>query len=268
MADPVLISDPGDPRVAEYVGLTDAARRRLGAGTFMLESELVVRRAMAAGVALRSVLVTPPRLATLADDLIDLDPDVPVYLADQAVMSAVAGFDVHRGVLASADRPAASTVTDVVAGHDRIAVVEGLTDTENLGAVFRNAAALGVGAVVLDPACTDPLYRRTVRVSMGYVLATPWARADAWPDALHDIRSAGFRLLALTPQGAEPLDDVAARPGERLAIMLGAEGPGLSEAALAAADQRVAIPMAEGVDSLNAATAAAIAFHHLRPPRG
>jgi tRNA G18 (ribose-2'-O)-methylase SpoU len=264
VAETVVIEDPDDPRVVEYVGLTDAARRRHH-GTFLVEGELVLRRAIAAGMALRSVLVTPARLTTLAGDLAALGPGVPVYLAEQPLMSAVAGFDIHRGVLASADRPPPRTVAEVVASQDRIAVVEGLTDTENLGAVFRNAAALGIGAVVLDPACADPLYRRTVRVSMGHVLATPWARAEAWPDALHDLRSDGFQLIALTPAGAETLDDVVPSAGERVALLLGAEGSGLTDAALAVADRRVAIAMAAGVDSLNVATAAAIAFHHLRP---
>lgn len=263
----IEIDDPADPRVADYVGVTDAAlRRRTHGGLFLIEGELVLRRALAAGTPLRSVLVTPPRLAALADDL--ERPDLPVYVAAQAVMDAVAGFAIHRGVLAAADRPPPRPVDEVIDGATRVAVVEGLVDHENLGAVFRNAAAFGVDAVLLDPRCADPLYRRCVRVSMGYVLTVPWARADRWPDGLAPLAQAGFTTVALTPHpAAEPLDELAPAAGERVALLVGSEGPGLTDDALHAADRRVRIPMAEGVDSLNVATAAAIAFHHLRPQR-
>jgi tRNA G18 (ribose-2'-O)-methylase SpoU len=264
VARTVRIDDADDPRVAPYRDVRDAALRARQ-GLFVVEGELVLRRALDAPVRLRSVLVTPPRLAALADVLAGLGGDVPVYVADQSVMSAVAGFDIHRGVLAVAERPPAQRPLDVVGGCDRVALVEGLTDHENVGAVFRTAAALGVGAVLLDPRCGDPLYRRSVRVSMGHALALPWARTGPWPAALADLRAAGFSLVALTPRGEEVLDEVAPRPGGRLAVLLGAEGAGLGPGALAAADRRVRIPMAAGVDSLNVATAAAIAFHHLRP---
>jgi tRNA G18 (ribose-2'-O)-methylase SpoU len=267
VAEVIEIDDPADPRVADYVGVTDAALRgRTHGGIFLIEGELVLRRALAAGTPLRSVLVTPPRLATLADDLAGLDR--PVYLATQPVMDAVAGFAIHRGVLAAADRPALPSVEDVLTGAERVAVVEGMVDHENLGALFRNAAAFGVDAVLLDPRCADPLYRRCVRVSMGYVLTVPWARTGPWPDGLSALARAGFTTVALTPRTtAEPLGDWSPAAGERVALLVGSEGPGLTDDALDAADRRVRIPMATGVDSLNVATAAAIAFHHLRAAR-
>jgi tRNA G18 (ribose-2'-O)-methylase SpoU len=261
VAEPVPIDDPADPRVADFVDATDAALRRRH-GLFLIEGELVLRRALASGTALRSLLLTPPRWRALADALHGVD--APVYLAAQAVMDAVAGFPIHRGVLAAAPRPPLATVAEVVAGATVVAVVEGLTDHENLGGIFRNAAALGVGAVLVDPRCADPLYRRAVRVSMGHVLRLPWTRVDPWPDGLDDLRAAGWTLVALTPSPeAEPLSALAPAPGEKVAVLLGAEGSGLSAPALVAADRRVRIPMAAGVDSLNVATAAAIAFHHL-----
>jgi tRNA G18 (ribose-2'-O)-methylase SpoU len=169
---------------------------------------------------------------------------------------------VTRGVLASADRLAPLDPEDLVRAASRVAVLEQLNDFENLGALFRNAAAFGVDAVLLDARCADPLYRRSVRVSMGHVLRVPFAvLADPWPDALHIVRDNGLRLLALTPSGSTSLRDVPLP--QRWAVLLGAEGPGLSEAAMAAADERVRIPMTSGVDSLNVATAAAIAFAHL-----
>lgn len=261
MAEPVAIDDPSDPRVVDYLDVPDAELRRRR-GVFLIEGELVLRRALDARVPLRSVLLTPQRWRTLAEVLADVD--VPVHVVAQPVMDAVAGFPIHRGVLAVAPRPPLPAVADVVAGAARVAVVEGLTDHENLGGIFRNAAALGVDAVLLDPRCADPLYRRCVRVSVGHVLRLPWTRVAPWPAGLDALRDAGFGVVALTPSpDVEPLVALAPPPGERVAVLLGAEGSGLSAAALAAADRRVRIPMAPRVDSLNVATAAAIAFHHL-----
>ena len=145
-----------------------------------------------------------------------------------------------------------------------LAVLEGVNDHENLGALFRNAAGFGIDGVVLDPTTADPLYRRSVRVSMGHVLGVPWTRFPAWPEGLDEVRAAGFTVVALTPApGSESIEDLAADPPERVALLVGAEGPGLSDAALAAADRRVRIPLSSSVDSLNVATAAAIAFHRL-----
>lgn len=274
LPEPVPISDPADGRVDDYRHLADARRRRRmeapdaagTAGFFVAEGSQVIRRLLASGRRVRSVLVDPARLESLGADLAGLP--VPVYVAEPEVLAGVAGFDVHRGALASADRWPLPDPADLLRSARRVAVLEGINDHENLGALFRNAAGLGVDAVLLCPRCCDPLYRRSVRVSMGHVLSVPWARLKAWPEGLEEVRAAGFTLVALTPgPGAEPLDRFAdagtGLPPPRLAVLVGAEGPGLSEGALAAADRRLCIPMARGVDSLNVASAAAVAFYAL-----
>jgi tRNA G18 (ribose-2'-O)-methylase SpoU len=259
------IDDPGDPRVADYLALTDTALRgRLepAAGLFIAEGELVVRRAVQAGYRLRSLLLDPRALGRLADLAADAGADgVPVYLAGQAVLRRITGFQVHRGVLASVARKPLPAAAELLAGASRVAVLEDLANPTNLGAIVRSAAGLGMDAVLLNPTCADPLYRRSVRVSMGQVLTVPFARLAPWPAALAELRAAGFRLLALTPDPhAEPLDRLDAPTRRRAALLLGTEGAGLSAAALAAADRWVRIPMARGVDSLNVAAAAAVAF--------
>ena len=224
------------------------------------EGVVVVRRMIASPYPVRSLLGVRRRIDELADDLAALP--VPAYAADAATMAAVVGFHLNRGVLAVADRAAGPTAAELVRDARLVAVLEGVGDHENLGALFRNAAALGVDAVLLGPRCSDPLYRRSVRVSMGHVLRVPFAPLPGpWPASLDALRSAGLRVAALTPAGdAVPLAR-SGLAGERVALVLGAEGPGLSEEALAAANVRVRIPMAPGVDSLNVATAAAVAFH-------
>lgn len=265
---PIRIRDPSDERISDYRDLTDAElRRRLeqGEGMFVAEGKLVVRRLLASRYPLRSVLVTPAGLGALEADL--AGRPVTVYLAEREVMAATAGFDVHRGVLAAASRlplPGMGELLGRLATRARLAVVEDLNDHENLGALFRNAAAFGVDAVLLSPRCADPLYRRSVRVSMGTVLSVPYATVPAWPGGLADLRAGGFTLVALSPDpDGEPIDGLAAAPPRRLALVVGAEGPGLSAGALAACDRVVRIPMARGVDSLNVATAAAVAFHRV-----
>jgi tRNA G18 (ribose-2'-O)-methylase SpoU len=177
-------------------------------------------------------------------------------------MNAIAGFNLHRGALASADRRPLPAVATVAAAAELIVVTEGVNDHENLGGIFRNAAAFGAGAVILDPTSSDPLYRRSVRVSGGHVLRTPFARAEAWPDALTQLEEIGFEVLALTP--AAGADDLGAvERSDRQAVLVGAEGPGLSRAALGHATRLVRIPIAPGVDSLNVATAVAIALYRL-----
>ena len=254
------IDHPADPRVADYVRMTDAELRRTS-GSFLLEGRLVLERAVAAGVTLRSALVAAGRLAAVAPILEGID--VPVYVATQPVLDAIAGFPIHRGIVAAAERPAEPDPLDTIAGHATIAALEGVNDAENLGAIFRNAVAFGIGAVLLDPTSADPLYRRAVRVSLGHVLAVPFARLSAWPGPLESVTAAGFTVAALTPAGTTSVRDVA--DIERVCFLLGAEGSGLTRAALDAADLHVRIPMAAGVDSLNVATAAAIAFHHRMP---
>ena len=251
------VDDPADPRLADYVGLTDADRRRRG-DVFLCEGVLVIRRAIATGTALRSVLLSPAKLAVLEAELTSLD--VNVFVASQPVMNEITGFAIHRGAIAAATPPEQRSL-DALLTAPTIAVLESVTDHENLGALFRNGAAFGVGAVLLDPVTVDPLYRRSVRVSLGHVMTVPHRRLEPWPDGLAKVRRAGYLLVALTPGAeAEPIEAVPATG--KVAFLVGAEGPGLSPTALAVADRRVRIPISDAVDSLNVATAAAIAFHH------
>lgn len=258
---PEQVDSPDDPRVADYVGLTDGARRmrhEAGAGFFIAEGEKVIARTAAAGYPPRSLLVSPQRLADLTPAVAALD--CPVYVASYDVLQAVTGFHVHRGALASFGRLPLRTAQDVLAEATRVVVMEAVTNHTNLGAVFRSAAALGMDAVLLSPNSCDPLYRRTVRVSMGQVFSVPYAFLDRWPEGIDDVRQAGFRVLALTPHpGATDLADVEVGPDDKVALVFGAEGPGLTEPVMAASDQRVRIPMAAGVDSLNVGAAAAVA---------
>jgi tRNA G18 (ribose-2'-O)-methylase SpoU len=258
---PLQIDTADDPRLADYRSLTDVAlRRKLEPeyGLFIAEGEKVVRRAVAAGYQLRSLLVAYARV----NDVADLPG--PQYVADYNVLAAVTGFHVHRGVLAAMQRRPLPTVDAVQRGARRLMVLEELSSTTNLGAVFRSAAGLGMDGIILAPTCGDPLYRRAVRVSMGQVFALPYARAEAWPEALFELRAAGWRLLALTPDHrATAIGDLAVGPAERLALLVGAEGSGLSANALDTAGEWVRIPMAHGVDSLNVAAAAAVAAYAL-----
>jgi len=253
----IVIEQSDDPRLADFVGLTDPQlRQRVEAERqfFIAESPLVVEALVRSGRSIRSVLVTPLQHDALAAALADLD--APVYVARPEILRKVVGFDLHRGAVASADRWPLPTVESVVHDAKRIAVLQKLGDHENLGGIFRNAAALGIDAVLLDSECADPLYRRCVRVSIGHAITVPWTRIES----LDQIRELGFELFALTPAaGSVPLD--AVDWPERYALLLGSEGPGLSAEWLAAADARVTIPMRPEADSLNVATAAAIAFY-------
>ncbi|MGN9784044.1 TrmH family RNA methyltransferase [Nonomuraea sp. ZG12] len=260
------LTDAADPRLADYTRLRDVElRKSLEAerGLFVAEGEKVIRRAIAAGYPIRSVLTTSRWVASLADVL----GEATVYVVSDETMEGVAGFQVHRGALASMERlplPSTETVLDPAA---RVVVLEDIVDHANVGAIFRCAAALGVDGIVLSPRCADPLYRRAVKVSMGAVFSIPYARMDNWYTGLDELRGAGFQTLALTPdQSATPLDRV--KMGDRVALLLGAEGDGLSSRWLHEADEPVCIPMspsamANGVDSLNVVAAAAIACHGL-----
>ena len=271
-ADVQPVTDRDDPRLTDYVGLTDVALRlRVEAanGLYIAESSTVVARALRAGHRPRSVLIAPRWLPELESVLADLPGDdaVPVYLADEPVLEAITGFHVHRGALAAMHRPALPPVADVLAGARdgagarRVAVLEDVVDHTNVGAAFRSAAALGVDAVLVTPRCADPLYRRSVRVSMGTVFQVPWTRIDPWPEGVATLRDAGFVTASLAlSDDAITLDELVADPPERLALVLGAEGHGLKPATVAAGDLTVRIPMAGGVDSLNVAAAAAVAF--------
>ena len=252
---PTTIDDPDDPRVADYHALNDAALRRdiEGDGVCIAEGAFVVDRLLRHPPLLRSALVADrrwPTLGPLADALVRAP--MPVYVASQAVMNAVAGFDIHRGVLAAAHRPPPLDPAALLASTGVVAVLEGVNDHENMGAIFRNAAALGMHALLLDRTCCDPWYRRAIRVSMGTVFDLPHARLAS----LEQLE--GFTLVALTPRGEEKLRRVSA---DRIALVLGAEGPGLSEGTLEACHHRMRIPMRPDLDSIGVASAAAIAFH-------
>ncbi len=228
------------------------------------EGVLVAQRMLASRFRPRALLGTDRRLTELLPDLTSPDaPDVPYYRVSAEVMAEVVGFHLNRGVLAAASRVPEPTVAELVAGARTIAVLEGVNDHENLGSIFRNGAGLGVDAVVFGSGCADPLYRRSVRVSMGHALLVPFARSADWPGDLAMLREQGFRLLAMTPDPrAELLSSAMATVrDEPLAVLVGAEGPGLSEQAMRASDMRVRIPMSRGTDSLNVATAAALAFY-------
>lgn len=266
--DPVL--DPTDPRVADFVALNDPAQRRRverHGDYFVVEGILAIERLLGLPQwSIRSLLVLPKVADRLAPVL--ADHDVPVTVADEAVLRSVVGFDLHRGALASVDRRPSPPLADVVRPGGLLVVTEGVNDHENLGALYRNAAGFGADAVVVDPTSADPFYRRSVRVSLGHVLAVPTVRLDALTPGLADLAARGTTTVALTPRGDVALADLSPAsfgPGP-VAVLVGAEGPGLSDEALAAADLRASIPMAGGVDSLNVATAAAIALHHLARP--
>lgn len=264
MGPVVEIDDPADPRLADYRSLTDVALRTKlepPLGLFIAEGALVIQRALAAGYRLRSALMTPQWLDRTEAAL--ERSDAPVYVATVDLLHTVTGFHVHRGALASVRRRPLPTLAELITTCRRLVIIEDLVNHTNLGAIFRSAAALGMDGVVLSPSSADPLYRRSVRVSMGAVFGVPYARAQAWPAAIDRLRTDGFRVLALTPApDAVPLDTVVI-DAERLALVVGTEGPGLSAGAAAAADQRVRIPMMANVDSLNVAAAAAVAFWQL-----
>ncbi|GLW98722.1 RNA methyltransferase [Microtetraspora sp. NBRC 16547] len=264
----IPVEDAADPRIADYVRLRDVDLRKSlegGRGLFLAEGEKVIRRAVAAGHPVRSMLMTAKWLDRLADLTGGDTGDVTVYLVSDEVMEGITGFQVHRGALASMERRELPSVAEVLRGARHVVVLEDLVDHTNVGAIFRCAAALGVDAIVLSPRCADPLYRRSVKVSMGSVFSVPYARLKDWHDGLEELRDHGFRLLALTPaESAIPIEE--ALTGGRNALLLGSEGDGLSSRWLAEADQAVRIPMSREVDSLNVAAAAAIACYLLAAP--
>jgi len=260
------VEDPEDPRLADYREIRDAERRRRD-GTFIAEGRQVVRRLLSAGrYRVRSALVTPPALHALGETL--AAAQIPVYLVRQDIVEVVVGMEFHHGCLAAGERGAESTAEAVLAEarSDRLVVLEGLGDASNVGALFRNALAFGVGAVFLAPGTADPLYRKAIRVSSGATVALPFTRLADWPRDLGRLRDAGYTVLALTPR-AEAMDIGELGAGHplpaRQALLLGTEGRGLSAEALAAADLQVRIPMAPEMDSLNVAAAGAVALHWL-----
>ena len=262
--DVVDITDPADPRVDDFRDLNSVDRRPdlpSGKGLVIAEGVLVAQRMIASRFTPHAFLGTDRRLAELGTDLSAVR--APFYRASAEVMAEVVGFHLNRGVLAAARRPPALTPADVLGDARTVAVLEGVNDHENLGSIFRNAAGLGVDAVIFGAGCADPLYRRAVRVSMGHALLVPFARAQQWPGDLEELRERGFRLLAMTPDPAAQTlaAAMAGLTSQRVAVLVGAEGPGLTETAMRASDVRVRIPMSRGTDSLNVATAAALAFY-------
>ncbi|MGD9619627.1 MAG: TrmH family RNA methyltransferase [Mycolicibacterium sp.] len=260
----VDVSDPADPRLDDFRDLNSVDRRPdlpSGKGLVIAEGVLVVQRMLASRFTPRAFLGTDRRLTELEADLDGVG--APFYRASAAVMADVVGFHLNRGVLASAARAPELTVPQVLEGATTVAVLEGVNDHENLGSVFRNAAGLGVDAVVFGSGCADPLYRRAVRVSMGHALLVPFAKAEDWPGDLKMLQKKGFRVLAMTPDPAAPTlaDAMAGLAGRPVAILVGAEGPGLQEHTMRCSDARVRVPMSRGTDSLNVATAAALAFY-------
>jgi tRNA G18 (ribose-2'-O)-methylase SpoU len=258
------ITDPDDARLDDFRDLNSIDRRPdlpSGKGLVIAEGVLVVQRMLASRFVPLAFLGTDRKLAELKAELVG--SAAPYYRVSAEVMARVVGFHLNRGVLAAARRPPELSVAQVVDRARTVVVLEGVNDHENLGAIFRNAAGLNVDAVVFGSGCADPLYRRAVRVSMGHALLIPFARATDWPADLNTLRQQGFRSLAMTPNvDATQLSvAMAAVHGERVAVLVGAEGPGLSHAAMRASDLRVRIPMSRGTDSLNVATAAALAFY-------
>lgn len=264
------IEDPDDPRVDDFRDLNSVDRRpdlpalpggRVGKGLVIAEGVLVAQRMIASRFTPHAFLGVDKRLGELADDLTDPSLEsVPFYRASAEVMAEVVGFHLNRGVLGAARRPDPLQVAEVIGTATTIAVLEGVNDHENIGSIFRNAAGLGVDAVLFGAGCADPLYRRCVRVSMGHALLVPFARFDHWPAGLTMLRDNDFQLIALTPgAGSVPLARAVDAP--KVAFLVGAEGPGLSETAMRACDVRARIPMSRGTDSLNVATAAAISFY-------
>jgi tRNA G18 (ribose-2'-O)-methylase SpoU len=279
-ASPILLTDAADPRLVDYVGLTDVARRSRiepEAGLYLAESEKVIRRALGVGHQPRSLLLAERWLEPMADLITRIQVlGAPVFTGTPAVIEAVTGFQVHRGAIASMHRPALPPAADLIAQilrpiaqgdgrRPRIAIFEDIVDHTNLGAAFRSCAALGVDAVLVTPRSADPLYRRSVRVSMGTVFQVPWTRLTNWPEDVEAVRAAGFTTVALGLAGdAIDLAELTTRHPGPLALIFGTEGDGLKPSTLAAADVVCRIPMSGGVDSLNVAAAAAVAFYATR----
>lgn len=254
-----------DTRLAFFTNLTDVSLRRLhepSSGMYLAESTKVIERALAAGHRPVSVITLEkwlPKLEALLEDF-----DIPVFVGNDTELEKLTGFLLHRGAIAAMERPPLVTVRELVQNAKRVVILENIIDHTNVGAIFRSVAGLGADAVLITPECADPLYRRSVRVSMGTVLQVPWTRIPSWPGGLQELRDAGFVVasLALTDD-AITLAELADENPERLAIVFGTEGHGLTPATIAASDRVVRIPMAHGVDSLNVAAAAAVTLYAL-----
>ena len=262
----IAIGSLDDRRLHDYVGLTDVALRRRAEperGLYIAESQTVLERALRAGHEPRSVLVSPRWLPEVERLL--ADRDVPVFVGEEPVLEQITGFHLHRGALAAMQRPELPDASALLASASRVVVLDGLVDHANVGAAFRSVAGIGADAVLVTSTCADPLYRRSVRVSMGTVLQVPWTRVDSVEAALPAFHAAGFEVVAMALRDdAADLAAYAAEAAERVALVFGSEGPGLGARAITASDRVVRIPMHHGVDSLNVAASAAVAMWALR----
>src|SRR5688572_14667027 len=261
----VRIDAADDPRVADYQGAAEPELVR-SRGLFIAEGRLVVARVIGDGRhAVRSVLLSDAAHGALGPALEALPATVPIFVCPAVLLAHLTGVDFHRGCLALVERPPASTLADLLRGIRTLVVLEGVANPDNVGGVFRNAAAFGADAVILSSTCCDPLYRKAIRTSMGATLRVPFGRVDRWAEALEEIHTCGFTIVALSPRrGAETIDAFLSggRP-DRVALLVGAEGAGLSSGAEAAADHSVRIPICEEIDSLNLAVATGIALSRL-----
>ena len=254
----IAVDSLDDPRLADFAHRTDVALKNNGGNLYIAESALVLERALRAGHVPRAVLA----LGGSVDEAVSLvGPEVDVFSGPDEMLAELTGYVLHRGLIASLERPALLPVSSLLADSKRVVIIENVSDPTNVGAIFRSVAGIGADAVLVTPRCSDPYYRRAIRVSMGTVLQVPWTRTGEWPALKEELVASGFHIAALAlTDDAVSLRDFAAGSHDRLALVLGAEGPGLTDEAIAAADTVVQIPMAHGIDSLNVAAAAAVAM--------
>lgn len=271
MANVIEITDFSVPELDVYARLTEAQllnRFEPAKGMFISESPKVIHRALDGGCTPVSLLMERKDIDGSAAEIIARCPDIPVYTADEAVLCQLTGYHLTRGVLCAMLRPKLPTLEDICAGANRIVILENVQNPTNVGAIFRSAAALGMDAVLLTPGCSDPLYRRSARVSMGTVFQIPWTFTGPWPESMAALKGLGFQTVALAlADNTLSIEDPRLMEEEKLALLLGSEGDGLTEETIAACDYTVKIPMYHGVDSLNVAAASAVAFWQLRKPR-
>ncbi|WP_190265089.1 TrmH family RNA methyltransferase [Glutamicibacter nicotianae] len=260
------VADLEDPRLDEYLRLSEAhlrMRTDVENGLYIAESTKVVQRAINAGHEPRSFLLAEKHLDQLAEEF-NRFPDAPIFIGDDRQLQDLVGFHLHRGAMAAMNRPEPLDLDEVLEASSRIAILEDIADHTNLGAIIRSASGLGVDAVLLTPKCVDPWYRRSARVSMGTVFDLPWVRMQSWPEDLQTLKNHGYKMLAMElTDDAIPLNEVEIKAGQKVAMILGNEGRGVTDEALAAVDRTVIIPMHRDVDSLNVGAASAIAFWHL-----
>lgn len=261
------LESAADPRVSDYTQLTDVHLRKLrepAEGMYIAESSRVLRRALAAGHQPRSFFLAEKWLDDL-QDILRAYPHVPAFIGSAALLEEITGFHLHRGAMAAMQRPEPVPLSELLAGARRIAVLEDLTDHTNVGAVFRSAAAIGVDGVLVTPQCADPLYRRSIRVSMGTVFQVPWTRIESWPASIEQLKEAGYFVAGMSlGEGAITLDELVAQDHQNLVLVFGTEGDGLKPETDRLLDARVTIPMMNGVDSLNVAASSAVAFYATR----